>query len=375
MPVTWFAGFENGSIKEFTNDPSANTSIESTLFYTGAYSAKIIQTNVDAAQSGTGFASSTLFTLGHHRFHITTPPASQSDYLILQTVTAVGAAILVVYLRITAAGVLSLVLNNNVTPVDIGSPFPVSQDTWYTIETKTVISATIGIVELKVNGMVVATGSSLNTGVANIDSVYWSVYRGAGVNSLVAQHFVDDLICGNTAYFVQGGCIARQGKAGTPTYDTFTKVGAATAALCWSDTPFSAATNCTSITSGGAQTMLTASFSVVQAGHGTEIVNTQDVIVSCKTALVAKVGVGSSQSIRRRIGGVDTDTAKTITTSDAYYEDAVFTATLDNLNTAEIGMLHGANVNLLTAEDLWIMLYFQAVQVSKQGLLLLGVWN
>lgn len=352
MAIVFFTGFETGDQREFPIQGSTN-SADSGTFYTGAYSLKI-----PAEGSGTSFAntnpvmnSASAYTRHHMRYTVTANPAAQLDMLVFLTYT--GADALQLFVRISAAGALTLVLKNGVGGAEIGT-FGISGSTWYLVETKTVISATVGILEVKVDGVVAITASNLNTGVANVTTVIVSNFNGSP-GTLTANYFVDDLIVSDSGYIGQGGCLARQGKAGSPTYDAWTKNGAATAALCWSDTPFSAATNCTSSVSGDAQTMLTASFSSTQAGHGTEVITSSDGINACKVAFIAKVASGSSQSIRRRLGGSDTDTAKTLTTSDVYYDSGVFSASLTDINASEIGSVKGANATLTTVEDAWFM--------------------
>lgn len=73
----------------------------------------------------------------------------------------------------------------------------------------------------------------------------------------------------------------------------------------------------------------------------------------------------SSMSRRRRFGGADTDTTLTLTTSDAYYESAVFSATYTDLNACELGAVHGANTAVQTVEDAWVQVaYVPAVALN-----------
>lgn len=362
MAVKWFGGAETGDLREMALP--GNAVIETSITYPGgAYAYRHAQDAAQAARCSVLMAATTFYTRSHNYFHVTTPPSVDSDYgIIWGTNTAETAQPLEVRLRVTTAGVLSLVLWNWTTNLQVGSPFGISADTWYTIETESVISATVGVLELKVNNVVVATGSGLNTGVETIDRLYLPLlFPVTALNSFVGYTIADDIICGTDAYFGEGICVARQGTAGTPTYDSFTKVGAATAALCWSDTPFNASTNCTSIVNGGAQTMLTAPFDVTQSGHGLGTIDPLDVINACKTSLIGKVAVATTHSIRRRLSGVNTDTSKSITTSDKYFDDGVWTDSLADLNSSEIGVLHGANVNLLTIEDVWLIVDYAPV--------------
>ena len=101
--------------------------------------------------------------------------------------------------------------------------------------------------------------------------------------------------------------------------------------------------------------MIVAPFSKVQAGYGAQCIGANDKINACKTALIGKRATSGNPLIRRRIGGSNTDTAKAMTASDAYYDDGIWTTTNANLDTAEAGCVKAADVNLTTIEDVWIM--------------------
>lgn len=365
MSIVSFAGGETGDTRELSGSIGALV-VDGTIVKTGAYSYKYSPVDTTFTNLG-GINSATAFSRSHHYFTKTANPAGTIEILCLVHHNGTS-DVAQLFLKVTSGGATSLVLRNGNGGAQIGSDFSVSLDTWYTVEVKTVISATLGILELKVNGAVVATGSNLNTGTNNI-TLWIQAFYNAAFGTFLGFQYMDDLILGDSAYIGEGGCIARQGKAGAPTYDSFTKNGAATAALCWSDTPFSTGTNCTSIVNGGAQTMLTESFSVTQSGHGNQILGPGAAINACKAAIVGKVAVASSHSIRRRLNGADTDTAKSVTTSDAYYDDGVWTDTLGNLNSAEIGVLHGADVNLLTIEDVWLMVDYGLAQNSVMSVM------
>ena len=51
------------------------------------------------------------------------------------------------------------------------------------------------------------------------------------------------------------------------------------------------------------------------------------------------------------------DTTKILTTSDKYYDDGIWIATLDQLNSAEIGGVKSgrAGGQTMTIEDCWLM--------------------
>lgn len=85
---------------------------------------------------------------------------------------------------------------------------------------------------------------------------------------------------------------------------------------------------------------------------------------------------GSAMKLRHRLGGVDTDTAITLTTSDAYYRYGVG-GSYSDLNSGELGALHGNNSLLQTVEDMWLHILFQpgtppATAVLSKNLSMLG---
>lgn len=161
-----------------------------------------------------------------------------------------------------------------------------------------------------------------------------------------------------------GQIIARQGLTGAPTNNAWTKTGAATSALCWSDTPFSTATNCNSATSAAAQTMLVEKFSITQTGHGTQVVGAGDTVNAAKTAVIAKEATAGGGSIRRRVNGTDTDTAKSPATTDAYLDDGIWTTTVANLDLLEAGYVKSADANLTTVEDVWVIVDYTPAAVA-----------
>ena len=82
-----------------------------------------------------------------------------------------------------------------------------------------------------------------------------------------------------------------------------------------------------------------------------------------------------------KFGGVfssiDTDTTKTLTTSDAYYDDGVWTDTLTNINAAEIGGVKsgGAGGQSMQIEDCWLMVDYlvAAILGNSTRLAMMGI--
>jgi hypothetical protein len=74
---------------------------------------------------------------------------------------------------------------------------------------------------------------------------------------------------------------------------------------------------------------------------------------------------GAAFNLRRRMSGLETDTAKTLTTNDAYYETSPFTSTPTTINNAQVGGLHSNNNSALqTIEDVWLMVDYTPAVVT-----------
>ncbi len=369
MGYNFITGFETGDSSEVPT-LIGTTAVVTSPIVSGTYSGKATSAGSGAFavfRYGNTLPSSNIYCIvARVRIHITTAPASQdkTGNAVLQFLTAAIASVGKVNVQVETDGSIGLYMANSTQ--DVSSSIAISADVWHLIQFKAFVDPTGGILEYYVDGALQASVIN-NTGSTNITG-FDLVAHINGVGAAMDIYF-DDVAVSSTGYPDSGKCIARQGFTGTPTYDSFTKNGAATAALCWSDTPFGTGTNCTSIVNGGAQTMLTASFSSPQDGHGTEIIDNSRTIFACKTAIIGKVAIATNHSIRRRLAGVDTDTSVAVTTADKYFDDGIWTDTLANLNSSEIGVLHGTNVNLLTIEDVWIMVYYLGDQPWAQILM------
>lgn len=368
MAIKFFSGFEPGDASEWTSTASPASQSYSTtpLQGIGGFAGVADSTGNTAWNKG-GLSSATIATRFYFKTNIVTSDVADRVRTIQQMLdSTLTIAIMRIQLVVGAnsSGTLKLRLLDQITSTQVGSDFTISPNTEYLIESKIVVSATAGVLELKVNGTVVATGSSLNTGTNNVDDVSVGTSQPAG--GCTGTGTFDHVIVSDGAYIGPGYSIARQLVAGTPTYDAWTKNGAATAALCWSETPFSAAKNCSNLGLGNAQTALVGSFNLAgSAQEGSGIISSIDTINAGKTAMIAKATVGGNLSIRRRVAGADTDTVKAITTADAYYDDGIWTPTFTNLSagTTEIGAVDTVAGVTDTVEDMWLIVdYTQGPQ-------------
>lgn len=351
MTIAYICGFETGDASEM-NTLAAGSSIQGTTVRTGAYALKAA-----AALSKLQANSILAATQSVIRFYLNVPALPGVATTLL--VEATGASNRM-GLRFNASNKLEVFDGGatlGLTTTAGTASFNTGQ--WYRIELALDLAAS-GVVKIWVDGVLDINTTHTNDVSASLTGSYQ--VRGAANPN---EYFWDDIRIdtGTVSPPGAGQIIARQGLTGTPTYDSWTKVGAATAALCWSDTPFSITTNCTSIVSAQAQTMLVEKFSITQTGHGTQVVGSGDTINAAKTALIVKEATAGGGSIRRRVNGTDTDTATVPTTADKYFDDGIWTTSVANLDLLEAGYVKSGDVNLTTVEDVWVIVdYTPAVQ-------------
>lgn len=343
--VRYICGFETGDASEITV-LGAGSAVQTSVVRTGAY----------ALQVGSSFC-----TINALAFLAATQSVIRVYY---QSPALPGAALNIITERPTAGGTrlfLALNASNGIQVADNGATLGLvttagtatfSPNQWYRIEMAFDLAAG-GAIKVWVDG-VLDINTTHSSDVSAATTGTYSLFGRASPN----QPFYDDIRIdtGGIAPIGAGQIIARQGLTGTPAYDTWTKTGAATAALCWSDTPFSAATNCNSAVSAAKQTMLVAPFSATQSGHGIETIGASDTVNAVKTAMIVKTVSGDATGqILRRVNGVDTATTFTDTAADVYHDDGIWTTTPANLDLLEAGLIHGNNTRVTTVEDVWVI--------------------
>jgi|GEM_PF-5101175 len=377
MARRFIIGFETGNLNELVS--VGNGVIESTNVnpLSGAYSMKV-PTGASSAttQFTSGLNLATVFYKTLFMVDSVAAPSATTDYQLGSFWTpAFAARCFEFYLRQnTGGGFVVIITDSSGSIVATSSAITIAANTWYCFEIQGTIGASTGTATVYQNGVNVLTVASQNFGATNVDIAICGNQNGG---AQTRNFYFDDCELDDAQLCGQSLVIARQIEAGTPTYDTWSKVGGATIDLVWDDTPFNATTNANSGSTKNAiaQTGLTASFSATQAGHGAGVISGGDTINGIKVGAVAKCSAttsgGSSGNIRRRFNSVDTDTAKTLTASDAYYETAIFTDTLANLNGSEIGWNKAASTQARTqtVEDVWAIASFtpappSAVQTS-----------
>ncbi len=338
--TAWFSGFEIGDGSELPSLGAGN-SVQGVTFRSGAYALKV---SAAAAQLVTSLSA----TRSVFRCYFQSP--TQSNIAFIKELAAPTTNRMLVTLK--GNGTLQVSdAGSTLGLTTLAGSTVLSVNTWYRVEVAVDLAAG-GAIKVWINGALEITTTHTN----DVSATVTTGYRVQGVANPNEYYFDDCRIdVGGIAPIGPGQCIARQGKAGTPFYNSWTKNGAATAALCWSDTPFSAATNCSDNVLSDAQTMLVAPFSATQAGHGVESIGVNDVVNACRVAMIAKSAVAGNTSIRRRVGGVDTDAVRALTTSDNYCEGDVFIDTITNLDGYEIGVRNTLVATLETVEDMWLL--------------------
>lgn len=342
--VAWFSGFESGDFGELNSVGSGGT-VQGTTTRSGAY-ALTLTTSGSAYFLEAGLASTQTVFRGY--LNIAAVPGSTIDVVGFRTAAANR-----LHLELKSTGIFQ-VREGPGTPMGLtttSGTAVLALGQWYRIELIEDLAAG-GVVKLLINGTV-----DIDT--THINDVTGTPTDNVPIFGLTGSSFYwDDLRIdtGGLTAIGAGQCIARQPlTGGTPTYNDFTKSSGSDAGALWDNTPFDTTDFCSSSTSAHVQTAVISSFSAVQTGHGVQIINPRDTINACKSVVVAKRATSGNPSIRRRIGGADTDTARAMTASDAHYDDNVWTTTLASLNTAEIGVLKAADTNLTTVEDVWLM--------------------
>lgn len=351
--VAYFTGFETGDTSEVA--PTSAPTVQSTTVRTGGYAMKLAAAGSASFTYpiGGGLASTNTVWRGYFR---TTAAGNTTGFVVALLAVDQNTGI-----KITFNASRQLVLTSSNSGETATGTTVLAVNTWYRLEVTYDSSTGLGAAAVYVNGNLDSTITETNGIPVTIDLCQH--VRDSG-----ADFFFDDIRVdtGGLALIGDGATIARQGIAGTPTYNAWTKNGAATAALCWSDTPFAAATNCSDAVLNDAQTMAVGLFSAdpSRAVEGPNYLAAGVTINAVKVAMVAKTASAGSISIRRRQGGVDTDTVKTLTTADAYYQSEIFTDTQANLDSYEIGVKNGHAATSETVEDMWMMVEAASVLTS-----------
>lgn len=356
MAFLWFSGAEANNRSEFENS-SVSITVSTEQVRTGGYALKSVNSQIGRVDPA--FSAITDVWVRCFLF-LTAFPTTSNEVILCGRTPGPNNR---VFLRMSTTGVLNWSISTATGASVASGSHAAVLNAWNLIEAHLKFDTTTGGIEAKLNSTIEFTsfGSNTNDGSAGFTTIQW------GTQNSHATFYYDDLIVSNSGYPGAGQCVARQGTSGTPTYDGWIKVGSTAIESVWSDTPFSTGTNAHS-SSAADQTMLVFSFATAQTGHGLQVISSDDTINACKAVIMAQTDVASTFAIRRRIGGVDTDTVRALTVTTTMYDDGLWTTTIPNLNSAEIGGSHKTGTAINTIMDAWLMVdYAPAVSTSGTG--------
>lgn len=352
-----FGGWETGDASDIAS-LGASSTIQSSIVKSGGY-ALLGAGNMNRLVAGKTYGQFVfafgMFAGGYPGSGFTNTftetPASGTNRLLLDVMAVSG------LLRLRDNGATLGLANTSGTtalPLNVWNTIDIAFD-----------PAAGGVVKLWLNGVLeISTTHSTDVSAAPTDRINW-VGR-ASPNGW----YMDDwaIASGGLTPIGVTRTVARQGIAGTPTYNTGTKVGGTTGANCMSDTPFDTTNYITQATNGNFQTMNVAPFSTDpgRTVEGTQAISANATIIGAKVVMVGKssasTGTARNLSIRRRSASVDTDTAlsgTTVPTVDGGLQSEVFTDTLAHLDAYEIGYgKTGATASTITCRDMWLMVCY-----------------
>ena len=151
---------------------------------------------VQALRTSTGLNKSASYLRAYMRWHVDTNPSSIQEYATWTWSVSGGGSIANIRTKVATNGALSLQLYNATTSAQIGSDYSISADTWYRIEGKLIVSATVGELELLVDGVSRAAGTGLNTGSTNTDFIQLKCWVTSGGLTI----YYDDVRFDDAAY-------------------------------------------------------------------------------------------------------------------------------------------------------------------------------
>lgn len=368
----WFSGVEVGSVNagaatqgmsEFTQyDTGSRHVADTTTIKTGAYALKLTE---GATNGGFAISKKSLgLKSGFFRTWFRFDGAVSNSQSVARWLNAAQTIETGVYINTSS----QLFWRYNGGAAIVTGSTVLSPNTWYLIEGDTYVMGTggglgaaSGGTQVKLNGVV--EFASFATDTSSITALD-QLQIGPALNQAgtVRNFYYDDIMVCSSSYCPSGKTIARQGTAGTPTYNAWTKNSCTGGTIdgCWSDTPPNTTSNASSTTGTQAQTMIVSSFSSTQTGHGPEYMNGHETVNACKSALVLRNSAGANSiKIRRRIDGVDSDTAGfNLSTTDTLYDDGPWTTSASSLFTAatpEIGVVQNAGGATEIASDGWLI--------------------
>ena len=313
-------------------------------------------------------------------------PAADRAYRLGTVSTSGGTGLGFCNIQHLTTGVWRIYLGDNATGTVQGTPYEWNYVSGDWVDIQFYIN--------KDGGWIKINGASVYT--LNATNILWTtgtIDRIAGLSFTASDTarpmWIDDYCVADADMGRNPSVIARQFAGNSATYNAWSAVGGANKYSNVSETPFSATNAINNAgTTAAAQTFTLNSFSSSETGKGSGTIGATSTFLGAKLGAVLKTSSatqgGSGMSLRRRISGVDTDVAFTITTGDVYYDTCAkagasnfaFTPSLANLNGGEYGVVHGVTSlsRTQTCEDLWVhaayiapQTYIRSVALTASG--------
>lgn len=358
--VPFFAGFETGDFSEFSGTVGT-TAIDSTITVGGSYSARMPWSGTNniffgfPLQLTTAYLRSTIYT---------TAAGGAAEGFLLGFNSAGGTPVVYAHLVTDGLGGVKLRLWNHITGTQVGSDFSITPATWYTVEVKLVVSATVGIAELRVNGAVVATGSGLNTANNPVTTANFSSQIISGV-ATSGNVWHDNVQLNTKQYPGFGYVIARQ-IAANGTYSQWTLSSGTQLAPLLDKTPVTATGNVNTATAGNRFSGVvdfTTGGGTGSTGFGTGVVGSNDTVNAFKIGAFGQTNSFASDGadstifhsggdIITPIGAGWTTNAAPGTYQETYLANVPLTSQVRNL---EVGIQKGSGPNLHVIYAIWAM--------------------
>lgn len=359
--MVWFSGVETGNINEFTrgnsNGGGGTPSAQTITKRSGAYALLTPHDGVSSVQV-TGLAATTFLRA---YFFIAGNPTNPVTIIGVGSGSPISTSKFLVWLN--ADGTVGWSFNDFTAPTASG-PNSVLLSAWNLLEVKFVRDTTVGGMEIYLNGVLQVSSFSTNTtsgtSAAAMAFRFGNDLSQPGTNQSGQDIYWDDLAVATGTYIGGGHCVAVQGKSGAPTYDAWSKTGAADAFGCWSQTPFDATKFCSVSSVASRQTMLVDD-AAISAAIPSGVINAAFIVC------VAKIVSSGNFKITRRLNTVDTDSAtKVLSTTDTFEPNGVNGDSLDVFVPSLIDLLTGGmeigavanSANTTTVEDMWLLLDF-----------------
>lgn len=344
-------------------------SIITTTVHGGKYAAKYSFT---ASQPSQFLSSPSLGSMTEGWFHFAVYLSGLSANIALTQLDLESFGTSAVMVTTDGSSNASLSLYDFTTTSVIGSAYRVSQNQWLELDVHILVSATVGTLEMYVNGVKAASSvGNLNTGSSFIHA-FLSVSDDAATGSISGTVYFDDAVAtnntGTNGLTGTGSIIARQCNTATPTFNTWSFSTGSNVWNVWDNTP-SGSTYAYSSTASAKQTCGLSFGNTTDTGatgHGSGKITATSVMKGAQIEWYCR-NIGTDLSVDSSIwypnGGTETDTvgptAYTNNGSSVFEATIVATPTAAQVLNLQTGILHTAsNSNEHDVWTVWAMVYY-----------------